>query len=490
MADDLGFIEDDLGFVADDIGFTPDQKVIKINKKDLDLSKDFTPSGLAKRSAANLSALLRMPIYKEDFNTAKENARINQILAEQAHPAALGGLEFATDLAAYSKLPVLRGTGAGTYLGNAAIQGGVPGALEALKRNGNLVGGATAGTAIAALLQSLPYVGKAAGKLGSKGLTLSGKLAQLEPATIEQAIKPTSKALDLTKEQADRLALDTTERFRQAYNNLLNKRGDTVGNLLRELPENKTFDAEALSNLYDSVLNSYSLSGNKALNPAKNATSKEMQKIKDLLFANESKQVNPKELYDINKNVNNMIDWDKPGSALKNDALEQIYATNSNKISQMSPDLKAANKAYSDLMDYKGGRSRLRTILNPNTDIETATSKLKNYKSTNDNIFDLENQLIKEGGAQPFLSDIDDVNAALDLLKRENTGLGGLSGIAKTFLTKPILMGVREANKRNLPAKINNFAKKFEGLEKYLPGAGAKAGANMLYGGVEYNDYQ
>lgn len=466
------------------------EEVQKLNKKDLDLSKDFTPSGLAKRGAANISALLRMPIYKEDFQTAKDNARINQIMAERKHPALLGGLEFANDIATYSQLPVLRGTGAGAYIGNAAIQGGIPGAIEALKRDGNAVGGGAMGTGIASLLQSAPYIGKALGNLSSKGLVLSGKLAQLEPATIAQAIKPTSKALDLTKEQADRLALDTTERFRDAYKSLLNKKGDTVGNLLKELPEDKLYDAEALSNSYDSVLNSYGLSGNKALNPAKNAASKEMKKIKDLLFINESKKVNPKELYDINKNVNNMIDWDKPGSALKNDALEQIYLTNSRKISQISPELKAANKAYSDLMDYKGGRSRLRTILNPNTDIETATSKLKNYKSTNDNIFDLEKQLIKEEEALPFLSEIDDINAALDLLKKENTGLGGLSGIAKTTLTKPILRLVREANRREIPAKLKTIQEQLRGIGKPAPSIGAKAGANILYGGVEYNDYQ
>ena len=45
-----------------------DFEPIKISKKELDLSKDYTPSGLAKRSANNISALLRMPIYNEDFD--------------------------------------------------------------------------------------------------------------------------------------------------------------------------------------------------------------------------------------------------------------------------------------------------------------------------------------------------------------------------------------------------------------------------------------
>ena len=568
---------------------------------------DITPSGLLNNSVDAIVAGIETPIravkdgqnLQDAFRSSLGAQKQSRLEQREKHPVLEGAQDFAIDLLGYGKLPLMSGKGA--FIKNALIQGGIPGAAEAMKRGGSAQGGAAMGTTIASLLQTIPYVGKGLGALGSKGLILSGKLAQLEPQTIQQAIKPTSKALDLTKNEADRMALDTTERFRNSYNQLLNKKGDTVGNLLKELPEDKAFKADELSNLYDSILNSYSLSKNPALNPARNAISKELGKIEDLLYGDGTQRfdefsqklkdlefpksyldvvknrykntyntkvldnlnndivfaernfnkniidklrknpeilqnpeaiaelekevgryanfaddelnsqfynkfydavgkgdilekkntlINPKELYDINKNINNMIDWDKPGTALKNDVLEQMYLANAKKISDLSPELKQANKAYSDLMDYKGGRSRLRTILNPNTDIETATSKLKNYKSTNDNIFNLEKQLIAENNAEPFLSEIDDINAALDILKRENTGLGGLSGITKTLLTKPILKAVRGANRMDLKGKVNNIKELLKPIGKTSPALGAKAGANLLYGGVEYNDYQ
>jgi hypothetical protein len=567
---------------------------LEVQKKNIDL----TPSGLAKNAIASIGAApIRMALKGEDYKTARENA-LNA--AEKNKPA--GGLgDFLIDLGGYSALPVLRGGGVVRALGNAAIQGGVPGAIESLKRGGNVGGGAAMGTGIAGLLQTLPYVGKGAKFLGDK--LYYNAYPGIKADTVRQLVKPNSKALDLTNEQADRLALDTLERFRGAYKELLNEKGATVGNLLEELPTNKEFKSEELSNLYDSILNNYSLSKNQALNPARNATSRELEKISDLLygdgtqnyekFSNSLKDlefpkgyldtvtnrykntyhkkvldnlnndiefaqrnfnnniiekmkkdpsilqnpeklaelekevgkyakfadddlnnmfydkfyeavkngemlesgnttVNPKELYDINKNINNMIDWDKSGAELKNDVLEQLYLANAKKISDLSPELKAANKAYSDLLDYKKGRSsRLRTILNPDADLENATSKLKNYKSTNDDIFRLEKQLIDETGAKPFLNDIDDVNAAKEYLESIKTGFNpaGITDKIK-LLEKPLLLAHRKINQVQVPNKLKALMENIKPIGKVMPYMGAKAGANLLYGGVEYNDYQ
>lgn len=579
-------------------------------KKNLDL----TPSGLAKGAASNISALLRMPIYGEDFKTAKDNANLNIQRAEQKHPVLLGGAEFVNDLAGYSMLPYTRGGSVVNFIKNAAIQGGVPGAVEGLKHGGDVgsaAGGAGTGATIAGILQSLPY----AGKLLSKPVQYVGKkaveaLTDLKPETFAQVIKPNSKALDLTEGQAQNLLMNTTERVRNNYKSLLNDRGNEVGDLLNKLPEDKTFKAKEIVEGYDPIYNSYSLSKNQDLNPARNATQREYDRIKELLYGDGKQRieefknsldelafpksyldtikgryknkyynktldtlendiiksergfnediiqkiknnpellknpeainnlenevakyakytdedlnrqfydkfweavqkgdileegqnfVNPKELYDLNKNISNWIDWDKPGAALKNDVLEQFYLSNANKISQLSPELKAANKAYADLMDFQKNEG-IRRILNNQNNIDTASSALKNYNSTvtkgntNRNIQDLENLLTKNG-YEPFLNDIDDVNAAMDLLTQPKTGRNflGAQTLAKGLII-PALKGIRNAKQKGIDGKLSNKVNELKALlmpiNKVLPSAGAKAGANMLYGGVEYNDYQ
>ena len=60
-----------------------------------------------------------------------------------------------------------------------------------------------------------------------------------------------------------------------------------------------------------------------------------------------------KELYDINKNISDrLVNWEK-GNSVVNDALERIYGSNASKISDLSPELASANKAYSDLMNFQ-----------------------------------------------------------------------------------------------------------------------------------------
>ena len=466
---------------------------------------DLTPSGLYKNVlASTLAAPARMALKGEDYQTARNNALA---AAEKNKPA--GGFgDFIVDLGVYSQIPVLKGGGIAKALGNAVLQGGVPGAIETLKRGGNVAGGTAMGTGIAAVLPpALKGIGAGIGKVSPQIGFLANKALEgitgLKPQTIRQAIKPNSQALDLSEEQAQNLLMNTTERVRNNYKSLLNDKGNTVGNLLKELPEDKTFKAEELSNLYDSILNNFSLSKNQAINPARNATSKELSKIQDLIYGNENGVVNPKELYDINKNINNMIDWDKPAAALKNDVLEQMYLANAKKISDISPNLKIANKAYADLMDFQKNEG-IRRILNNQNNIDTASSALRNYNSTvtkgntNRNIQDLE-KILTDNGYMPFLNDIDDVNAAMNILEQTKTGknVGGNETIAKG-LANIAFKGIRKLNRTEIPKKVNEIKELLSPLgiaakkisAKTSKGMGAKAGANMLYGGVEYNDYQ
>ena len=192
-----------------------------------------------------------------------------------------------------------------------------------------------------------------------------------------------------------------------------------------------------------------------------------------------------------------MINWDKPGTDYKNGVLEQIYGVNADKISSLSPELKKANKEFSNLMDFQKNEG-IRRIINNTNNIDNASSALKNYNSTitkgntNRNIKDLEQKLV-DNGYQPFLNDIDDVNAAQNLLNSPETGINAKGGVdfAK-LLTRPAFHLIREANRRNVPQKIENIKNIVRplssGTERLLPPLSAMGASNLLYGGISNLD--
>ena len=459
---------------------------------------DLTPSGITNNVGGAIANAVFTPFEmaaSKEINPIKAYSEVakkrgeTQRDFEEKHPAIPKVRDFGIDIAGYGLIPASRAAGGLGFASNVARFGTLPGLLEGMK-NDNALGGLAGGSLLAAGIQTVPYVGRLVGKTSNIMPRLASKISQTEANTISQAIKPNSRALDLTKEQADRLALDTTERFRNDYNALVNKRGETVGNLLEELPEDKVFKAEQLLNNYDSILNNYSLSGNAAINPAKNATKRELAKIENLINSAKTKgEVTPKELYDINKNIDKlMINWDKPGAELKNNTLEQIYLSNSGKLSGLSPELKKANKAFSDVKDYVGKKSRLRNVLSDSRSLDNATSSLKNYKSTDDSIFELQKLLENEGNAN-YLNDIDDAVAALDLLKKEGTGLGGLAGLVKESTIIPALKAVRAYNRSNLPSKLTNIKEAVSPLaQRLLAPLAARSVAPLQYGGISYTE--
>ena len=201
------------------------------------------------------------------------------------------------------------------------------------------------------------------------------------------------------------------------------------------------------------------------------------------------KTITPKELYDINKNVSNMTRWDMPDSPIKNDVLEQIYGTYAGRISDLSPELEKANAEYSRLMDFKKNEG-IDRILNNRERIDTASQALKNYNSTvtkgntNRNIQDLEKILTDEGNA-PFLNDIDDVNAAMDLENSLKTGRNflGATDLAKQTLLRPILNAVRNSNRRKLPEMFNSISNKMPRVLTPLLYGGPR-----LYGGISNSE--
>ena len=463
---DDGFTEADIEEVASQLNAN-----IKPEKKGIDL----TPSGVYKKAVTGAVAPLRAAIYKESIPEAYNKGLVN---LEKFKPA--GGIaDLAFDTAVYSRLPMLKGASTvgkvGAFAGNAAIQGGVPGLLEGAKE-GEALEGAEAGAGIAAGIQSLPVISKIAKPIlqvaPKTANLLARSLGRIQPETLERAVQPDSKALDLTREQAQNLLMDTTERIQKDYRNLLNSAGEAVNQASLRLPEERGVFASSLKNSLNDIYSGHSVSGVEGLNPAYDVAGDVYNDlINKIDLASDVKdigKVSAPKLADIMNNIKNYnIDWNKSNAKERQALLKQIYGDFSRRLGNLSPELRNANKAYSKLAKFDDNEG-LKQIINPSVidgnKIDSASSALRNYNSTvtkgntNRNIQDLE-ALLVANGKQPFLNDIDDVNAAMDLLNARSTGDSWLANLT-TQLSRPALKGVRYLNQKGIPQALTNFSER------------------------------
>lgn len=180
-----------------------------------------------------------------------------------------------TDLAIAFGLPEVKsfqGAGLGAKIGNSvltnAYQGGLIGGVEDLRHGGNGLGGATVGAlGGGALGTAMPLAGAAISKvLPRAGASIAG----VSTDTIRQAIKPNSRALDLNPDQAQSLLLDTTQNVRNAYNNLLSKRGQAVNDAIDNLRGNEY--RVPLDDLKSDIKSTFDQYGGELINPARNMT--------------------------------------------------------------------------------------------------------------------------------------------------------------------------------------------------------------------------
>jgi hypothetical protein len=170
--------------------------------------------------------------------------------------------------------------------------------------------------------------------------------------------------------------------------------------------------------------------------------------------------ISPIDLQKIKEQVGHMINWsDEAAKNYQNPILEQIYGKFNNRLSNLAPELAEANKEYAKLAKFKKNEG-LNRILKATDNIDSASTALKNYNSTvtkgntNRNIQDLEEVFVK-AGEKPFLKDIDDVNAAMDLLNARSTGDSWLANLA-TQATRPALKIARRFNQLGIPQFFNN----------------------------------
>lgn len=180
-----------------------------------------------------------------------------------------------TDLAVTFGLPEVKafqGAGLGAKIGNSvltnAYQGGLIGGVEDLRQGGNGFGGATIGAlGGGALGTAMPLTGAVISKLLPRA---GASIAGVSTDTIRQAIKPNSRALDLNSDQAQSLLLDTTQNVRNAYNNLLSKRGQAVNDAINDLRGNEY--RVPLEDLKSDIKSTFDQYGGELINPARNMT--------------------------------------------------------------------------------------------------------------------------------------------------------------------------------------------------------------------------
>ena len=484
---DNGFTKEQIGATINHYrsqGLSDDDIQVKINERLSSFGKapveekqgiDLTPSGAYKKVVAGAVAPLRAVIYKESIPEAYQTG-IERL--EEFKPAKGAG-DFIFDTAVYSRLPMLKGASTagkvGAFAGNAAIQGGIPGLLEGAKE-GEALEGAGTGAGIAAGIQSLPVVGKIATPIlktvPATGNLLARTLGRIQPETLERAVQADSKALDLTKDQAQNLLMDTTERIQKDYRNLLNKAGKNVNLASLRLPEERGVFASSLKNSLDDIYRGHSVSGVEGLNPAYDVAGDIYQDlINKIDLASDVKdigRVSAPKLADIMGSIKNYpINWQTSNAKDRQALLKQIYGDFSRRLGNLSPELRKANAEYAKLAKFDDNEG-LKQIINPSVidanKIDSASTALRNYNSTvtkgntNRNIQDLE-KLLVANGKQPFLKDIDDVNAAMDLLNARATGDSWLANLT-TQLSRPALKGVRYLNQKGIPQAITNFSEK------------------------------
>jgi hypothetical protein len=246
---------------------------------------DLRPSALADNIAKHIVALpiagynaLKNKSFKgayssalNDLDKAKQKMYELDPLQKKIDNAGNATL----DIGATFMLPEVKafqGAGLGAKIGNSvltnAYQGGLIGGVEDLRQGGNGLGGATIGAlGGGALGTAMPLTGAAISKLLPRA---GASIAGVSTDTIRQAIKPNSRALDLNPDQAQSLLLDTTQNVRNAYNNLLSKRGQAVNDAIDNLRGNEY--RVPLEDLKSDIKSTFDQYGGELINPARNMT--------------------------------------------------------------------------------------------------------------------------------------------------------------------------------------------------------------------------
>ena len=569
----------------------------KAEKKNIDL----TPSGLLKKYMAGLNAPSKQLYEKAKGNDislvdAYKMNREQQEQDKQKHPVLSGFGDFATDIAGYSMLPVVGGSGAVPFVSNAAIQGGVPGVIESLKRGGNIAGGAGAGTGIAAALQGInPVAAKGINKVLEsdavqkglpkvlEGLTsvpaeyseralqkelagnsiLNGKFdADTAYQPIEQTLRKAKEMLPTPADFGNRY-YELGQKALEGMENLKNNAGAEIQEALGKL-NNKNIK-NSIKDVAKSVINSFGEGGvyNSAVEEApglvkfinnsldkEGLTLRDLHRIKEALYDKGYAAAAAKEgttaqvARSVAEKLNNYIrsvvpEYQKPndlfstisditrgleGNTTIGNKLSEIGSVNSaksgldQKLKNIDNLLPSNQRFYKEAQDLVNSENEIKNIVNTVGKQYERNPRL--LANRTDEAFETAVEDLQKRTGINFMDELNDVRAR-EALDKFFPGQGGGSGSSQGFgnLLRTALIGgsptaavlthnpmallglgavspklMAKGTIKNL-GKAKEFAQNITNkaydnfIKKIITPAAAKGAANVLYGGVEYNDY-
>lgn len=176
----------------------------------------------------------------------------------------------------------------------------------------------------------------------------------------------------------------------------------------------------------------------------------------------ETQTVTPYELLGIRRSLGEETPFGVEGAKQLNKYKQRIYGKITDRLHKLSPELERVDRRYNAVKKYQDTKEGTKRILQQDDNIDKSTTALDNFNTsyskgnTNKNVQDLENLFVREG-YEPFINDIEDIVAARDLNKLNNTGLGSLADVAKNVLVRPSLMGLQAINKTPLPRIIEGI---------------------------------
>lgn len=280
---------------------------------------DLRPSALADNIAKHIVALpiagynaLKNKSFKgayssalNDLDEAKQKMYELDPTQKKIDNAGNALLDIGTTLM-LPEVRALQGAGLGAKIGNSALtnayQGGLIGGVEDLRHGGNGLGGATIGAlGGGAFGVAMPATGAAISKILPRA---GASIAGVTPDTIRQAIKPNSRALDLNPDQAQSILLDTTQNVRNAYNNLLSRKGEEVQAEIKNLRGSEY--RVPLDELKSDIKGTFDQYNGELINPARNMTGGLERNLNELVTGGTS---DPKAALGLDKEITtNFID--------------------------------------------------------------------------------------------------------------------------------------------------------------------------------------
>lgn len=242
-------------------------------------------------------------------------------------------------------------------MGVGALQGGSSNLLNEISEQKfnkilpEVLNGVVGGGTVGAILPSAGAVTRPIAEFGKNfGKNYLTGIARIRPETLNQVIKPNSRALDLNPDQAQSILLDTTQNVRNAYNNLLSRKGEEVQAEIKNLRGSEY--RVPLDELKSDIKRTFDQYNGELINPARNMTGGLERNLNELVTGGTSDPRAAEELINraYNDIVNNNFVTDNIDPLTRNiNDVEMGYRELLNRVINNSGDSASYNNAVDEI---------------------------------------------------------------------------------------------------------------------------------------------